>query len=100
MPTTRAYPGPRLAAGRLPLLGGAAVALVAGLFGGVALLVAWLPAPAAFTEQHGPLMALGFLGTLISLERAVALRQLWGYAAPRAVRVRGGRPGRSAAEQA
>ncbi|MFI6706410.1 multicopper oxidase domain-containing protein [Nonomuraea sp. NPDC050478] len=82
MPTTRAHPGPRLAAGRLPLLGGAAVALVAGLFGGVALLVAWLPAPAAFTEQHGPLMALGFLGTLISLERAVALRRLWGYAAP------------------
>jgi len=32
--------------------------------------------------DHGPLMALGFLGTVISLERAVALQQRWGYAAP------------------
>nr|BFE78121.1 hypothetical protein GCM10020093_007220 [Planobispora longispora] len=45
-------------------------------------MVAEIPAPVAFTEQHGPLMALGFLGTLISLERAVALRSRWGYAAP------------------
>ena len=27
-------------------------------------------------------MVLGFLGTLIALERAVALRSAWGYAAP------------------
>lgn len=31
---------------------------------------------------HGPLMVSGFLGTLISLERAVALRRLWPYLAP------------------
>jgi hypothetical protein len=31
---------------------------------------------------HGPLMVCGFLGTLISLERAVALASPWGYAAP------------------
>lgn len=31
---------------------------------------------------HGPLMVCGFLGTLISLERAVALGTAWGYAAP------------------
>jgi hypothetical protein len=31
---------------------------------------------------HGPLMIGGFLGTLISLERAVALGAAWGYAAP------------------
>ncbi|MFC6403579.1 hypothetical protein [Planobispora longispora] len=72
----------RPALARLPLLAGAAVALLAGLYGGLALLVAEIPAPVAFTEQHGPLMALGFLGTLISLERAVALRSRWGYAAP------------------
>jgi hypothetical protein len=30
---------------------------------------------------HGPLMVCGFLGTLISLERAVAL-DAWSYAAP------------------
>jgi hypothetical protein len=34
---------------------------------------------------HGPLMVCGFLGTLISLERAVALGSPWGYAAPAAV---------------
>jgi hypothetical protein len=31
---------------------------------------------------HGPLLVSGFLGTLISLERAVALRAPWAYAAP------------------
>ncbi|MDP9868213.1 MULTISPECIES: hypothetical protein [Streptosporangium] len=74
-------PAARLALARLPLLAGAA-ALLAGLYGGVALLIAEVPVPAAFAEQHGPLMALGFLGTLICLERAVALRSRWGYAAP------------------
>lgn len=33
-------------------------------------------------EAHGPLMALGFLGTLVSLERAVALARPWAYVAP------------------
>ncbi|HVW88525.1 MAG TPA: hypothetical protein VHC01_03590, partial [Gaiellaceae bacterium] len=33
-------------------------------------------------ELHGPLMVFGFLGTVISLERAVALRRPWGYLAP------------------
>ena len=32
--------------------------------------------------NHGPLMVCGFLGTLISLERAVALSRWWGYIAP------------------
>ena len=82
MPKTRAHPGHQVAAGRLPMLAGAAVALLAGMLGGVALLIVQVPSPAAFMEQHGPLMVLGFLGTLISLERAVALRRLWGYAAP------------------
>lgn len=31
---------------------------------------------------HGPLMVLGFVGTVIALERAVALGLPWGYAAP------------------
>src|SRR5262249_25108796 len=31
---------------------------------------------------HGPLMVSGFLGTLISLERAVALGEGWAYVAP------------------
>ena len=37
-------------------------------------------------------MTLGFLGTLIALERAVALRLAWGYLAPLRS---GGRCGRS-----
>ena len=31
---------------------------------------------------HGPLMVSAFFGTVISLERAVALDRLWAYAAP------------------
>jgi hypothetical protein len=33
-------------------------------------------------SDHGPLMVCGFLGTLISLERAVALGRKWAYLAP------------------
>ena len=32
--------------------------------------------------DHGPLMIAGFLGTLIGLERAVALGRAWVYAGP------------------
>jgi hypothetical protein len=32
--------------------------------------------------QHGALMVSGFLGTLISLERSVALRRRWPYVVP------------------
>lgn len=68
---------------RLPRLGLGMVALLAGLLAGL-LRLGWdLPVPwAGFSTLHGPLMVSGFLGTLISLERAVALGRLWGYAAP------------------
>lgn len=33
-------------------------------------------------SNHGPLMVVGFFGTLISLERAVALQKKWAYLAP------------------
>jgi hypothetical protein len=59
------------------------LALLAGLDAG--LLLAGLPTPvdrSDLTTRHGMLMVLGFLGTLISLERAVALRQPWGLLAP------------------
>lgn len=59
------------------------LALLAGLDGALVLLGIWAPLPAdRFAEVHGPLMVLGFVGTVIALERAVALRALWGYAAP------------------
>lgn len=59
------------------------LSLLAGLDG--ALLRIGLPAPVdaqRLADAHGPLMVLGFLGTVIALERAVALGRPWGYAAP------------------
>ena len=38
--------------------------------------------PVNFTLLHGPLMVGGFLGTVISLERAVAYKKAWAYIAP------------------
>ncbi len=81
--TDRAVTVRRIAVRRLPLLVGAALSLVAGLWGALGLLGTGVPLPRSdFAAQHGPLMALGFLGTLISLERSVALGRVWGYAAP------------------
>ncbi|CNE50605.1 Uncharacterised protein [Mycobacterium tuberculosis] len=74
---------PRLAARRLPLLAGALLSLLAALWGALGLLDLSVPLPrTSFAQQHGPLMALGFLGTLISLERSVALGRPWAYASP------------------
>lgn len=68
---------------RLPVLVLAVVSLLAGMWGGLLLLGLSLPTLRASTAaDHGPLMALGFLGTVISLERAVALRRTWAFAAP------------------
>ncbi len=54
----------------------AAVALLAGLWAGL-LRLGWQLPPLSLRlpANHGPLMVSGFLGTLISLERAVALSQ-------------------------
>ena len=42
-----------------------------------------LPIPnSQFVLVHGPLMVVGFLGTLIGLERAVALKRWWAYLIP------------------
>ena len=41
------------------------------------------PSPSeSLIVYHGPLMIIGFLGTLIGLERAVALDRLWPYGIP------------------
>lgn len=61
----------------------AGLAMLAGV--DAALLLLGLSAPVSaprLGDIHGMLMVVGFLGTLIALERAVALRQAWGYAAP------------------
>jgi hypothetical protein len=68
---------------RLLLFIAALVCLLAGLWGGLLLLGLRVPTLLATTaEEHGVLMALGFLGTVISLERAVALGRPWAFAAP------------------
>jgi hypothetical protein len=65
---------------RFALMAVAAGALVAGLWAGLSRL--GLPLPGgALAEWHGALMISAFLGTLISLERAVAIGR-WAYAAP------------------
>lgn len=68
---------------RFGLLALGGVSLLAGL--DAALLLLGLPAPVGgdhLPGLHGMLMVLGFLGTLIALERAVALRAGWGFLAP------------------
>lgn len=65
---------------RLAYLLLAAVALVTGVAGGLARLGIVPPTSAA--AFHGALMVSGFLGTVISLERAVALGMRLAYAAP------------------
>ncbi len=61
---------------RVPLLVVAFASLFLGMGAGLARLGAGLAA------MHGPLMASGFFGTVISLERAVALGRPWAYLAP------------------
>lgn len=69
--------------GRFVLLGLAGVSLLAALWSGLARLGWLLPVPNdEFPLVHGPVMVIGFLGTLIGLERAVALERSWPYAVP------------------
>ena len=68
---------------RLPLLLLGMAALVIGSLAGLARLGVDVPALArAQAGGHGALMVAAFFGTVISLERAVALRRLWPYFGP------------------
>jgi hypothetical protein len=61
----------------------AAFGMLLGLWTGLSRLGIALPGGMpTIAEFHGALMISGFLGTLISLERAVALGRWWAYAAP------------------
>lgn len=67
------------------LLAAALAALTAGVWAGLLRFgLAWPTLPRLLPMTHGPLMVGGFLGALISLERAVALNRLWTYAGPAA----------------
>jgi len=68
---------------RFPLLATAMLALLAGLWGGLLRLGWAMPLSRPdFLLTHGPLMVCGFLGTLIGIERAVALGRPWTYLGP------------------
>lgn len=63
---------------RFPLMASGMVALLAALLGGLYRLGwDWPAVPVTLPAVHGPLMVSGFLGTLIGLERAVAIRKWW-----------------------
>lgn len=73
----------RRVAPRTAFLLPAGAAMLAGLDGALSLL--GLPAPVdlqRLPEVHGPVMVLGFVGTVVALERAVAVGRRPGFAAP------------------
>lgn len=61
--------------GRLLLLAGGGIGLLVGLWSGLAR--AGVHAPVGPLTSHGIIMVLGFLGTLIALERAGGSTWRW-----------------------
>ena len=79
----RATSGRRTPRGRLALIALGGASLISGLNAALVRLEVWAPvASDRAGDVHGLVMVLGFLGTLISLERAQALGRSWGYLAP------------------
>ncbi|MBH9552090.1 hypothetical protein [Inhella gelatinilytica] len=79
----RARMAPGLAWRRLPVLALGLLSLLLGVLSGWARL--GLPAPVPVAQgagQHALWMILAFFGTVIALERAVALGSRWAYVAP------------------
>jgi hypothetical protein len=68
---------------RFVLIAFAGLSLLTGLWAG-SIRLGWnLPVGTSVLPLiHGPLMVVGFLGTLIGLERAVAMGRLWPYGVP------------------
>ncbi len=68
---------------RIPMLMGGFASLLVGIYIGLVRLGWHFPLSSANqVSLHGPLMVCGFLGTVISLERAVAIGERWAYLAP------------------
>lgn len=75
---------------RVPLLVLGMISLLTGVLAGL-LRAGWsLPLPRPeLMAVHGPLMVAAFFGTVIGLERAVALGRRWGYLSPLAAGIGG-----------
>lgn len=69
-------------AARLPMLVLGMACLVAGVLAGLARLGVAVPTGAGQAGVHAALLIAAFFGTVISLERAVALARRWAYLAP------------------
>lgn len=68
---------------RFPLLLLAIIALLFAIWAGLLRMGwAWQPVHSALPTAHGPLMVSSFLGTVIGLERAVALNKRAAYLVP------------------
>ena len=75
---------------RYPLLAVSLLILFAAIWAGMVRLGwRWPVLLPALPLSHGPLMVSGFLGTLIGLERAVALGVRWAYLGPLATALGG-----------
>lgn len=72
-----------MTAARVALLAAAAASLVAAVLGGLARLGVPIALPMA-AANHGAIMTGGFLGTVVGLERAIALGRRYAFAAPAA----------------
>src|SRR5574343_1157758 len=69
--------------GRLPLLFFGMLSLLGGVMAGLARLGWSVPGPAVQAAGvHGPLMIAAFFGTVIGLERAVAIGHNWAFLGP------------------
>lgn len=66
----------------IPFIALALLALLFALWAGLIRLGWAAPSIPNLALAHGPLMVCGFLGVLIPLERAVAIRQKWMFAVP------------------
>lgn len=75
---------PNQGQGRAIGLSAAILAMAAGVYGGLLRIGVPLPDAPRLTDGHGALMVCGMFGTLICLERAVALARGWAYLAPAA----------------
>lgn len=68
---------------RIPILMAGFISLMFGMYIGLTRLGWNFPLTSATQfSLHGPLMVCGFLGTVISLERAVAIGERWAYSGP------------------